>query len=183
MRHQLSGRQLSRNAPHRLAMLRNMAASLLKHETIRTTVPKAKELRRIVEPLITLGKSDSQANRRRAFAKLRDAAIVVKLFEDLGPRFNARPGGYTRMLRMMPRPGDSADMALVQLVDRANATEAAPEEPKKGAKKKTTAKQAPKKKQAKAGAEAGGSSSDEATEAGAKQKKPRTSKKKATDKE
>ena len=184
MRHQLSGRQLSRNAPHRRAMLRNMAASLLKHETIRTTVPKAKELRRVVEPLITLGKSDSQANRRRAFAKLRDEAIVVKLFEDLGPRFNARPGGYTRMLRMMPRPGDSADMALVQLVDRANATEVAAEEPKKGAKstKKTTAKKA-SKKQAKADTQAGASSADDAAEAGTKQKKPRARKKKTANKE
>ena len=96
MRHQLSGRQLSRNAPHRWAMLRNMAASLLRHETIRTTVPKAKELRRVVEPLITLGKEDSDANRRRAFAQLRDAEVVVKLFESLGPRFKTRPGGYTQ---------------------------------------------------------------------------------------
>jgi large subunit ribosomal protein L17 len=118
MRHQLSGRQLSRNAPHRWAMLRNMAASLLRHETIRTTIPKAKELRRYVEPLITLGKADSDSNRRRAFAQLRDADIVIKLFETLGPRFQARPGGYTRILRMDPRPGDSAPMALMQLVDR-----------------------------------------------------------------
>ena len=118
MRHQLSGRQLSRNAPHRWAMLRNMAASLLRHETIRTTVPKAKELRRIVEPLITLGKADSQANRRRAFAQLRDDDIVVKLFEVLGPRYLARPGGYTRILHMADRPGDSAPMALMQLVDQ-----------------------------------------------------------------
>ena len=102
MRHQLSGRQLSRNAPHRWAMLRNMATSLLRHETIRTTLPKAKELRRVVEPLITLGKSDSDANRRRAFAQLRDAEVVVKLFETLGPRFKTRPGGYTRILRMSP---------------------------------------------------------------------------------
>jgi large subunit ribosomal protein L17 len=99
-------------------MLRNMAASLLRHETIRTTVPKAKELRRYVEPLITLGKSDSDANRRRAFARLRDADVVVKLFENLGPRFQSRPGGYTRILRMEPRPGDNAPMALMQLVDR-----------------------------------------------------------------
>src|SRR5918996_1590789 len=118
MRHQLSGRQLSRNAPHRQAMLRNMAASLLRHETIRTTVPKAKELRRVVEPLITLGKEDSEANRRRAFAQLRDAEVVVKLFESLGPRFKTRPGGYTRILRMDPRAGDSAPMALMQLLDR-----------------------------------------------------------------
>ena len=127
MRHQLSGRQLSRNAPHRWAMLRNMAASLLRHETIRTTVPKAKELRRVVEPLITLGKDDSDANRRRAFAQLRDAEMVVKLFESLGPRFKTRPGGYTRILRMDPRPGDSAPMALMQLLDQpAAAADAAP---------------------------------------------------------
>lgn len=145
MRHQLSGRQLSRNAPHRQAMLRNMAASLLRHETIRTTVPKAKELRRVVEPLITLGKDDSDANRRRAFSQLRDAEVVVKLFETLGPRFKARPGGYTRILRMDPRAGDAAPMALMQLLDQpAPATEeAAPaaegEEPaKKAAPKKKT---------------------------------------------
>jgi len=117
MRHQLTGRQLSRNSPHRHAMLRNMSVSLLRHETIRTTVPKAKELRRVVEPLITLGKTDSDSHRRLAFARLRDSAIVDKLFGDLGPRFRARPGGYTRILRMMPRPGDSAPMALMQLVD------------------------------------------------------------------
>ena len=142
MRHQLSGRQLSRNAPHRWAMLRNMAASLLKHETIRTTVPKAKELRRVVEPLITLGKSDSQANRRLAFARLRDSAIVEKLFDDLGPRFKPRAGGYTRILKMDPRPGDSAPMALMQLVDKAAATEeVTPEADAKKAKK--TKKAAP----------------------------------------
>ncbi len=135
MRHQLSGRQLSRNASHRAAMLRNMAASLLKHETIRTTVPKAKELRRVVEPLITLGKSDSQANRRLAFARLRDASVVDKLFDDLGPRFKPRAGGYTRILKMDVRPGDSAPMALMQLVDKAQAVAAETEEPKKGRKK------------------------------------------------
>ena len=118
MRHKLSGRQLSRNSPHRHAMLRNMAGSLLRHETIHTTLPKAKELRRVVEPLITLGKHDSEANRRLAFARLRDGAMVSKLFADLGPRFRARPGGYTRILRMMPRAGDAAPMALMQLVDR-----------------------------------------------------------------
>ena len=117
MRHKLSGRQLSRNAPHRHAMLRNMAASLLRHETIRTTLPKAKELRRVVEPLITLGKIDSEAHRRLAFARLRDVEVVTKLFGDLGPRFKARPGGYTRILHMAPRPGDAAPMALMQLVD------------------------------------------------------------------
>ena len=116
MRHQLSGRQLSRNAPHRQAMLRNMAASLLRHETIRTTVPKAKELRRVVEPLITLGKDDSDANRRRAFSQLRDAEVVVKLFETLGPRFKTRPGGYTRILKMGHRVGDGADVARIELL-------------------------------------------------------------------
>jgi large subunit ribosomal protein L17 len=121
MRHGLTGRQLSRNTPHRWAMLRNMAASLLRHETIRTTVPKAKELRRYVEPLITLGKTDSQANRRRAFARLRDAEVVEKLFGELGPRFKARPGGYTRILHMAPRAGDNADMALMALVEQAAA--------------------------------------------------------------
>jgi large subunit ribosomal protein L17 len=120
-------------------MLKNMAASLLNHETIRTTVPKAKELRRVVEPLITLGKIDSQANRRVAFARLRDEAVVTKLFEDLGPRFKARAGGYTRILKMDPRPGDSAPMALMQLVDKAVVAEAAAE-PEKKAKKVKAAK-------------------------------------------
>jgi large subunit ribosomal protein L17 len=117
MRHHLSGRQLSRNSAHRHALMRNMSVALLRHETIRTTLPKAKELRRVVEPLITLGKKDGDANRRLAFARLRDTAVVEKLFADLGPRFRARPGGYTRILRMMPRPGDSAPMALMQLVE------------------------------------------------------------------
>lgn len=148
MRHQLSGRQLSRNAPHRAAMLRNMAASLLRHETIRTTVPKAKELRRVVEPLITLGKDDSDANRRRAFAQLRDAEVVVKLFETLGPRFKARPGGYTRILRMDPRPGDAAPMALMQLLDQPEAAgeEAAPAAEGEAPAKKAAPKKAAKKK-------------------------------------
>ena len=119
MRHRNSGRQLSRNASHRHAMLRNMATSLLQHETIRTTVPKAKELRRVVEPLITLAKVDSIGLRRLAYSRLRDDTVVEKLFEDLGPRFKARAGGYTRILKMEPRPGDSADMALMQLVDSA----------------------------------------------------------------
>jgi len=131
MRHGLSGRQLSRNSTHRSAMLRNMAASLLRHEAIRTTVPKAKELRRFVEPLITLGKTDSQANRRRAFARLRDAEVVDKLFGDLGPRFKARPGGYTRILHMANRAGDNADMALMALVDKAAPAEAKAEEGEK----------------------------------------------------
>jgi large subunit ribosomal protein L17 len=133
MRHQLTGRQLSRNSSHRQAMLRNMSVSLLRHETIRTTLPKAKELRRVVEPLITLGKTDKDANRRLAFSRLRDAQIVEKLFTDLGPRFKARPGGYTRILRMMPRPGDSAGMALMQLVDGPKAQAA--QEPAAGRKK------------------------------------------------
>jgi large subunit ribosomal protein L17 len=119
MRHRNSGRQLSRNSSHRHALLRNMATSLLRHETIRTTVPKAKELRRVVEPLITLAKVDSLAKRRLAFSRLRDVSVVEKLFVDLGPRFKARAGGYTRILKMEPRPGDSADMALMQLVDAA----------------------------------------------------------------
>jgi large subunit ribosomal protein L17 len=137
MRHQLSGRQLSRNSPHRHAMLRNMSVSLLRHETIRTTLPKAKELRRVVEPLITLAKIDGDANRRLAFARLRDAEVVEKLFADLGPRFKARPGGYTRILRMLPRAGDSAPMALMQLVDGPAAAAAAETPParKKGARR------------------------------------------------
>ncbi len=137
MRHHLSGRQLSRNSAHRKALMRNMATALLRHETIRTTLPKAKELRRVVEPLITLGKTDTLASRRRAFAQLRDDAIVAKLFEDLGPRFKARAGGYTRILRMDPRPGDAAPMALMQLVDKpaAVAAEAPPEEAKPAAKR------------------------------------------------
>jgi|SRR5579871_5879997 len=135
MRHHLSGRQLSRNSAHRQALMRNMSVSLLRHETIRTTLPKAKELRRVVEPLITLAKRDGEANRRIAFSRLRDAAIVEKLFEDLGRRFKARPGGYTRILRMVPRPGDSAPMALMQLVDGVAA--AATEEPPAGKKKST----------------------------------------------
>src|SRR5580698_8156099 len=139
MRHKLSGRQLSRNAPHRHAMLRNMAASLLRHETIRTTLPKAKELRRVVEPLITLGKTDTDANRRLAYARLRDLATVTKLFGDVGPRFKSRPGGYTRILRMVPRPGDAAPMALMQLVD-GPVPVTAPGEPPPKAKAKTKAK-------------------------------------------
>lgn len=155
MRHQLSGRQLSRNSSHRHALMRNMSVSLLRHETIRTTLPKAKELRRVVEPLITLAKSDEEANRRLAFARLRDAEVVEKLFADLGPRFKARPGGYTRILRMVPRPGDSAPMALMQLVDgpAAAAAEQPPAEEKKAprrakarAEAKTEEKAEPKKK-------------------------------------
>jgi large subunit ribosomal protein L17 len=154
MRHHLSGRQLSRNAPHRHALLRSLSVSLLRHETIRTTVPKAKELRRVVEPLITLGKEDSEANRRLAFSRLRDSEIVAKLFDTIGPRFKARPGGYTRILHMAPRPGDNAPMALMQLVERSApvAVEAAPEDKK--AKKSEKAAAAPSKEEKKAKAEA-----------------------------
>lgn len=153
MRHGLTGRQLSRNSTHRWAMLRNMAASLLRHESIRTTVPKAKELRRYVEPLITLGKTDSEANRRRAFSRLRDKEVVTKLFDELGPRFKARPGGYTRILHMAPRAGDNADMALMALVDRAApaAAEApAPEEAQKKPKARKKKAAAPKAEAAEA---------------------------------
>ena len=129
MRHRKSGRRLGRSSPHRKAMFRNMAASVLKHETIRTTLPKAKELRRVVEPLITLAKEDSVANRRLAFDRLRDKEVVGKLFTDLGPRFKDRPGGYLRILKTGPRPGDSAPMAIVILTEKAGApVEAAVEE-------------------------------------------------------
>ncbi|MEY3338853.1 MAG: hypothetical protein RL245_1845 [Pseudomonadota bacterium] len=153
MRHRLSGRQLSRNAPHRHALMRNMSVALLRYETIRTTLPKAKELRRVVEPLITLAKTDSEARRRLAFSRLRDSAVVEKLFGDLGPRFKARAGGYTRILRMMPRAGDSAPMALMQLVDQA-AAPAATEEATDGqkTKKKAKAKAAAKPRARKAAA-------------------------------
>src|SRR6185312_10581532 len=147
MRHQLSGRQLSRNSSHRHALMRNMSVSLLRHETIRTTVPKAKELRRVVEPLITLAKKDDEANRRLAFSRLRDREVVEKLFTDLGPRFKARPGGYTRILRMLPRPGDNAEMALMQLVDRPAAA-AAEQSDEVGAKKKSRAKKKTEKTEA-----------------------------------
>ncbi|MEJ2464428.1 MAG: 50S ribosomal protein L17 [Candidatus Thiodiazotropha sp.] len=118
MRHRKSGRQLNRNSSHRNAMFRNMAVSLIKHELIKTTVPKAKELRRVAEPLITMSKSDSVAKRRLAFARLRDKAAVGKLFAELGPRYQARPGGYLRILKCGYRPGDQAPMAYVELVDR-----------------------------------------------------------------
>lgn len=118
MRHLKSGRKLNRNSSHRQAMFRNMAASLLSHEAIRTTVPKAKELRRVVEPLITLAKSDSVANRRLAFSRLRQRAVVTKLFTEIGPRYRDRPGGYTRILKCGFRQGDAAPMAFMELVDR-----------------------------------------------------------------
>ena len=142
MRHHLSGRQLSRNSSHRHALLRSLATALLRYETIRTTVPKAKELRRVVEPIITLGKTDSIAARRRAFAKLRDAALVDKLFADLGPRFKARSGGYTRILKMESRPGDSAPMALMQLVEKPAAAAAPAAQPEGKARKRASGKNA-----------------------------------------
>ncbi|MFN7695448.1 MAG: 50S ribosomal protein L17 [Burkholderiales bacterium] len=118
MRHRNGLRKLNRTSEHRAAMLRNMCVSLLQHEAIKTTVPKAKELRRVVEPLITLAKVATVANRRLAFSRLRDRDVVTKLFNELGPRYNARPGGYTRILKMGFRVGDNAPMAFVELVDR-----------------------------------------------------------------
>jgi len=122
MRHQKSGRKFSRTSAHRKAMFTNMAASLIKHELIRTTLPKAKELRRVAEPLITIGKIDGVANRRLAMSRLRDEQAVGKLFVELGPRYKARPGGYLRILKCGFRPGDNAPMAYVELVDRPQAT-------------------------------------------------------------
>lgn len=119
MRHRNSGRKLGRNSSHRKAMYRNMAASVIRHETIRTTLPKAKELRRVVEPLITLAKEDSVANRRLAFDRLRDKEVVGKLFKEIGPRCKERAGGYLRILKTGPRPGDNAPMAIVMLTDQA----------------------------------------------------------------
>ena len=124
MRHRKSGRQLNRNSSHRKAMFRNMAASIIEHEIIRTTLPKAKELRRVVEPFITLAKVDSVANRRLAFDRIRDKAAVGKLFSDVGPRNVNRPGGYLRILKCGFRKGDNAPMAIVELVEREIATEA-----------------------------------------------------------
>lgn len=118
MRHRQSGRKLNRNSSHRKAMFSNMAASLLNHEVIRTTLPKAKELRRVAEPLITMAKTDSVHKRRLAFSRLRDRDVVTKLFNELGPRYKDRPGGYLRILKMGYRTGDKAPMALVELVDR-----------------------------------------------------------------
>ncbi len=118
MRHRQSGRKLNRNSSHRKAMFSNMAASLLNHEVIKTTLPKAKELRRVAEPLITMAKTDSVHKRRLAFARLRDRDMVTKLFNELGPRYKDRPGGYLRILKMGYRTGDKAPMALVELVDR-----------------------------------------------------------------
>ncbi len=123
MRHRKSGRKLGRNSSHRTAMYRNMAASLVQHETIKTTLPKAKELRRVVEPLITLAKQDGVSRRRLAFSRLRDDAAVGKLFNELGPRFKDRPGGYLRILKVGYRAGDAAPMALVQLLDQPDSPE------------------------------------------------------------
>ncbi len=123
MRHRKSGRHLNRTSSHRRAMFRNMAASLFRHELIKTTLPKAKELRRVAEPLITLAKEDNTARRRMAFARLRDKEAVSKLFEELGPRYRERPGGYLRILKCGFRRGDAAPMAYVELVDRPQASE------------------------------------------------------------
>jgi large subunit ribosomal protein L17 len=137
MRHGLGLRKLGRTTSHRLAMLRNMTVSLLRHEEITTTLPKAKELRRVVEPMITLGKKPSLANRRLAFDRLRDRDIVAKLFDDLGPRYAKRSGGYLRILKTGFRKGDNAPLALVTLMDRADEAAPAPAaEEKKPAKKK-----------------------------------------------
>lgn len=134
MRHRKSGRRLGRTAAHRKAMFANMAVALFRHEQIKTTLPKAKELRRVAEPLITLAKTASVANRRRAFARLRDREMVSKLFDELGPHFAARPGGYLRILKYRYRAGDNAPMAYVQLVDREKpAPEEADAESKKSA--------------------------------------------------
>lgn len=124
MRHQKSGRKFNRTSSHREAMFRNMAASLIKHELIKTTLPKAKELRRVAEPLITLAKVDGVANRRLAFARLRDKQAVGKLFVEIGPRFRSRPGGYLRILKCGFRDGDNAPMAYVELLDRPQQTPA-----------------------------------------------------------
>ncbi|HEX6736088.1 MAG TPA: 50S ribosomal protein L17 [Azonexus sp.] len=124
MRHRNGLRKLNRTSSHRLAMLRNMTVSLLKHEAIKTTLPKAKELRRVVEPMITLGKTPTLANKRLAFDRLRDRDIVVKLFAEIGPRYATRPGGYLRILKCGFRVGDNAPMAFVELVDRPEPTEA-----------------------------------------------------------
>ncbi|MEL0641910.1 50S ribosomal protein L17 [Pseudoalteromonas aliena] len=128
MRHRKSGRQLNRNSSHRKAMFSNMASSLVKHEIIKTTLPKAKELRRVIEPLITLAKTDSVANRRLAFARTRDNEVVGKLFSEIGPRNADRPGGYTRILKCGFRTGDNAPMAYIELVGRPATSEAVQED-------------------------------------------------------
>jgi large subunit ribosomal protein L17 len=139
MRHRNGLRKLNRTSSHRLAMLRNMTVSLLKHEAIKTTLPKAKELRRVAEPIITLGKEPTLANKRLAFNRLRDREMVVKLFDELGPRYKARNGGYLRILKFGFRQGDNAPMALVELVDRPDAVEDEAETKKKSSKKKEAA--------------------------------------------
>jgi large subunit ribosomal protein L17 len=144
MRHGHGLRKLNRTTSHRLAMLRNMTVSLLRHEEIATTLPKAKELRRVVEPMITLGKKPSLANRRLAFDRLRDRGIVAKLFGDLGPRYAKRNGGYLRILKTGFRKGDNAPLALVTLMDRVEETAAAPADEKKQPAKKTEKKEAAK---------------------------------------
>ena len=121
MRHRKSGRKLNRNSSHRKAMFRNMAASLVEHEAIKTTLPKAKELRRVIEPMITSAKQDNVAKRRQAFDRIRDKAAVGKLFTVLGPRYTERPGGYTRIMKCGMRPGDNAPMAIIEFVDRPEA--------------------------------------------------------------
>jgi large subunit ribosomal protein L17 len=146
MRHGLGLRKLNRTSSHRLAMLRNMTVSLLRHEEIRTTLPKAKELRRVVEPMITLGKKPSLANRRLAFDRLRDRGIVEKLFDDLGPRYAKRNGGYLRILKSGFRKGDNAPLALVMLMDRPEETpQPKPEETKKKSAPKAEQKSEEKK--------------------------------------
>ncbi|MEO6697036.1 MAG: 50S ribosomal protein L17 [Gammaproteobacteria bacterium] len=130
MRHQNTGRQLSRNSSHRKALLKSLTVALMRHEIIKTTLPKAKELRRVAEPLITLAKIDNVAKRRLAFARLRDREIVTKLFNELGPRYNARPGGYLRILKCGFRAGDAAPMAIVELVDRPRPVDEAAESAK-----------------------------------------------------
>ncbi|GMR17817.1 MAG: hypothetical protein BMS9Abin33_0211 [Gammaproteobacteria bacterium] len=185
MRHQKSGRKLNRNSSHRQAMFRNMAASLFRHEQIRTTLPKAKELRRVAEPLITLAKTASVANRRLAFARLRDRMVVGKLFNDLGIRFKDRPGGYLRILKSGFRPGDKAPMAVVQLVEMAEAgTAPAIDKVKTRSEKSAASKSASKAKPAEAKAEskAGGTEKTARKAAGNKAAKKKTTRKKAAKK-
>ena len=154
MRHRLGLRKLNRTSSHRLAMLRNMTVSLLRHEVIKTTLPKAKELRRVAEPLLTLGKAPSLANRRLAFDRLRDREIVIKLFDELGPRYAKRNGGYLRILKTGFRKGDNAPLALGTLMDRAGETAQAPagneKKSDKKASKKSEQTEKSKKKEAKA---------------------------------
>jgi large subunit ribosomal protein L17 len=182
MRHQKSGRKLNRNSSHRQAMFRNMAASLFRHEQIRTTLPKAKELRRVAEPLITLAKTASVANRRLAFARLRDRMVVGKLFNDLGIRFKDRPGGYLRILKSGFRPGDKAPMAVVQLVEMAEAGTAPAIEKVKT--KPAVKKPESKAESAKTKAEvvADGAEKAEKKAAGKKATKKKTTRKKAVKK-